>query len=265
MNDFQSRREARRQRRNEVMGFRDGHQRGHVWTGVLLLLVGIAALLRSYMPDFPRWVSSWQMLLIVLGLFVGFRHRFYGVAWFVLILIGGIFLANDYFLKGELRIHIWPVILIVIGIFFIFRSSSASRCGSVKKNPGETGGGNFMDPGKESYSQEDFIDTTSIFGGTKKIILSKDFKGGDIVNVFGGTELNFTQADIKNIAVLELTTIFGGTKLIIPSHWSVRSEAVTIFGGIEDKRQMPPLNDQPEKVIVLKGTVIFGGIDIKSF
>ena len=96
--------------------------------------------------------------------------------------------------------------------------------------------------------------------------MTKDFKGGDVVNVFGGTELNLSQSDINGTAVLELTTIFGGTKLIVPSHWSVKSEAVTIFGGIEDKRQLlPPSLDRPEKILVLKGTVIFGGIDIKSF
>ena len=104
-----------------------------------------------------------------------------------------------------------------------------------------------------------------IFGGTKKNVLSKDFKGGDVVNVFGGTELNLTQADIKGTAVLELTTIFGGTKLIVPSNWSIKSEAVTIFGGIEDKRQLPATQEAPEKLLLLRGTVLFGGIDIKSF
>ena len=119
--------------------------------------------------------------------------------------------------------------------------------------------------GTDTYSSDDYVDTTSIFGGCKKNILTKDFKGGDVVNVFGGTELNLSQSDINGTAVLELTTIFGGTKLIVPSHWSVKSEAVTIFGGIEDKRQVSPSLDRPEKILLLKGTVIFGGIDIKSF
>ncbi|MBM3416907.1 MAG: hypothetical protein FJY20_10820 [Bacteroidetes bacterium] len=52
-------------------------------------------------------------------------------------------------------------------------------------------------------------------------MLSKDFKGGDIVNIFGGTEFNLSQADIKGRVTLEVTTIFGGTKLIVPSHWEV--------------------------------------------
>jgi hypothetical protein len=39
---------------------------------------------------------------------------------------------------------------------------------------------------------------------------------------------------------------------------------VAIFGGIEDKRP-PQLNAIPDKVLIIEGTSIFGGIDIKSF
>lgn len=85
------------------------------------------------------------------------------------------------------------------------------------------------------------------------------FKGGDIVNIFGGTELNLTQADITGKVTIEITTIFGGTKLIVPANWEVKSEAVTIFGGLEDKRSASVMNSNGDKVLVLKGTVIFGG------
>ena len=118
----------------------------------------------------------------------------------------------------------------------------------------------------ETYdSKEDYVDSTSIFGGAKKNIISKNFKGGDLVNIFGGTELDLTRADFTGTAELELTTIFGGTKLIVPSNWTIRSEAVTIFGGLEDKRNSQTISDSAEKVLVLRGTVLFGGIEIKSF
>jgi len=67
------------------------------------------------------------------------------------------------------------------------------------------------------------------------------------------------------MAAIELTTIFGGTKLLVPSNWAVKSEAVTIFGGIEDKRRMQTITETTEKTLLIRGTVIFGGIDIKSF
>src|SRR4030095_16768230 len=115
------------------------------------------------------------------------------------------------------------------------------------------------------YTKDDFVDSTSIFGGAKKIVISKNFKGGDLVNIFGGTELDLSQADFTGVAVIQLETIFGGTKMLVPSNWSVKSEAVTIFGGIDDKRRMQTITDSPEKILVIKGTVIFGGIEIKSF
>ena len=265
MSNFENRWEERKKAWENRVERRAGS--GHIWTGMLLLLIGSVALLRSYVADFPRWVFSWQMLLIVLGLFIGGRHRFHGAAWFVLLLVGLTFLINDYFIETDIRQHIWPLILIAVGAFFIFRSrqSPGHNTWTGKKNQALPDDGS-TPVGSNTYSQDDYVDTTSIFGGCKKNILTKDFKGGDVVNVFGGTELNLSQSDINGTAVLELTTIFGGTKLIVPSHWSVKSEAVTIFGGIEDKRQLlPPSLDRPEKILVLKGTVIFGGIDIKSF
>ena len=118
---------------------------------------------------------------------------------------------------------------------------------------------------EETWNDEDFVDSTAIFGGAKKNIISKNFKGGDLVNIFGGTDLDLTQADFTGTAVIELTTIFGGTKLIIPTNWAIQSDAVIIFGGLEDKRKMPSVAENPDKTLVLKGTVIFGGIDIKSY
>lgn len=241
----------------------------HIWTGVFILLIGVAALVKASLSDFPDWLFSWQMLLIVLGIFIGLRHRFKGVAWFILIIIGSVFLVNEIYPELSFRRYMVPLALIAFGLFFILRPRGRFRSHwQETKGKGEytvTGGFNLDSCEENQFTEDDFVDATSIFGGTKKNILSKNFKGGDIVNVFGGTELNLSQADIKGTAVLELTTIFGGTKLIVPSNWAVKPEAVTIFGGIEDKRQVPPLADAPEKILVLKGTVIFGGIDIKSF
>lgn len=266
MRDFDKWSEERQRRWQQRWERRaDVHNpRNHVWTGLFLLLIGAAALAKSYLTNFPDWVFSWQMLLIVLGLFIGISHRFRGGAWFGMLLVGGLFLINDYFTNGELRKHIWPLILIILGIVIIFRPRR--RCFE-KKNIAPDQEKEAFTSTDDSYrtSEEDYVDSTSFFGGTKKNILTKDFKGGDIVNVFGGTELNLSQADMKGRAVLEVTNIFGGAKLIIPANWAVKSEAVTIFGGIEDKRPVLVSTEAPEKILILKGTVIFGGIDIKSF
>ncbi|HEX6891115.1 MAG TPA: hypothetical protein VF141_10480, partial [Chryseolinea sp.] len=83
---------------------------------------------------------------------------------------------------------------------------------------------------------------------------------------FGGVEINLTQADITGRVPIEIVQIFGGTKLIVPSHWKIDTEeVVSVFGGLNDKRQVQNTVMDPSKVLVLKGTTFFGGIDIKSF
>lgn len=258
-------RDERREERRRRWMDRQNHEFGvihskhsAIWTGLFILLIGVAALLKASIPFFPDWVFSWQMLLVALGLFIGVRHGFRGVAWFILMLIGGIFLLNEFYPEFSLRRYIWPFALIAVGMFIIMRPRNRWRSKSISADASTEAG--------TGFSKEDFVESTSIFGGAKKIIISKNFKGGDLVNIFGGTELDLSQADFTGTAVIELTTIFGGTKLLVPSNWSISSEgAVTIFGGIEDKRRMHATTESAGKTLVIRGTVIFGGIDIKSF
>jgi len=260
----QQRREERRQRwangAQGQFGIISGRN-NNVLTGAFILLIGIVALMKAVMVDFPDWVFSWQMMLIAFGVFIGIRHNFRGGAWLVLLLVGGIFLLRDIFPDFSFKL-IWPTVLIVIGAFIIMRPRRRWKWDGTKRTEGTSD--SFFSEDTD-YSKDDFVDSTSIFGGAKKIIISKNFKGGDLVNIFGGTELDLSQADFTGVAVIELTTIFGGTKLLVPSNWSIKSEAVTIFGGIEDKRRMQTMTEAPDKSLVIRGTVIFGGIDIKSF
>ncbi len=115
-----------------------------------------------------------------------------------------------------------------------------------------------------TYSSEDFIDTTSVFGGVHKKVVSKNFKGGDITTFLGGTEIDLSQADFTGMARLDVTQVMGGTKIIVPAHWEVRSEVTAIFAGFEDKRQQPAIVN-PERVLIIEGTSIFGGIELKNF
>ena len=95
-------------------------------------------------------------------------------------------------------------------------------------------------------------------------MLSKNFKGGDVVAFMGGTEINLTQADFNGRVMIDTFNMFGGTKLIIPADWEVQSDIVAIFGGVDDKRP-PATNAVPNKVLHLDGTCIFGGLEIKSY
>jgi predicted membrane protein len=244
---------------------------GHMWSGVFLLLIGVAALVKVSIPDLPHWIFSWKTFLIALGIFIGIKHRFKGMAWAVLIILGTYFIFRDRFPEIGLRQYFWPSALIALGLYLILKPRNQNNWGDCsfeprkkKDNRSDIEDATVV---SETYteSREDVVDITAIFGGAKRNIISKNFRGGELVSVFGGVELDLSRADINGEATLDVTNILGGTKLILPSDWALRSEAVTIFGGMEDKRNLQGVRDNPDKVLVLKGTVILGGIEIKSF
>ncbi|MFI5134957.1 MAG: hypothetical protein ACHQD9_03790, partial [Chitinophagales bacterium] len=225
--------------------------------GLFILLFGAAWLLRQMSFPVPYWLFTWPMILIGIGLLIGIKHGFRNSGWFVLILLGCVFLIGDAFPDIMWHQYLWPIALIVLGAFLIIRPRRR------KWNEWQQG----AQPGdstKEKFSGEDMLNYNTAFGGLKKNILSKDFKGGYVSNVFGGTELNFMQADIQGTVMLEVSQVFGGTKLIVPAHWEIRSDMSAIFGGIDDKR-VPSPNVDHSKVLVLKGSTTFGGIEIVSY
>ncbi len=235
---------------------------GRAGAGMIILIVGAALLARSFDVQLPHFLFTWPMLLIVIGLFIGVRHRFKNWAWLFPFGIGVVFLLDhELYFRFDVREFLWPAILIIIGLVMIFRP---------KKNKSDEDWSSFnfskkaADREMGKLSDEDYIETVSVFGSTRKNILSKDFKGGEVVSFFGGTELNLHQADITGPIQLEVTQVFGGTKLIVPANWRIQSELVSVFGGVDDKRMVQPNVDQ-SKVLVLRGTNVFGGLEIKSY
>jgi predicted membrane protein len=111
----------------------------------------------------------------------------------------------------------------------------------------------------------EYISVNAVFGGVKKNIQSKNFKGGDVTSFMGGAEINFMQADIQHPIELEVNNVFGGTKLIIPSNWDVRNEISAVFGGVEDKRNFNNSASGTDKRILLKGACVFGGVEVTNY
>jgi hypothetical protein len=117
---------------------------------------------------------------------------------------------------------------------------------------------------RDHYSSDDFLDATNIFGGTHRKVVTKNFKGGEVTTFMGGTEINLSQADINGTVVLDVTQVMGGTKIIVPAHWEIRPQITAFFAGFEDKRQQPVAVNS-DKVLILKGASVFGGIELRNF
>jgi hypothetical protein len=119
----------------------------------------------------------------------------------------------------------------------------------------------------DTEAKDGVLNDSAIFNGEKKIVTSQNFKGGKIVAIFGGAEIDLTQAKLapgKNY--LELTCIFGGVTVIVPTDWNIHNEISAVLGGIEDKRRtFVRLPENDDKQLIIVGTAMFGGGEIKSY
>jgi len=244
--------------------------------GVILIVIGLFLFLQNMkLYGMPHWVFSWQMLMVVLGLIIGVKHRFRGGAWFILTLLGTAFLIDEMGIwEFDFSRLGWPLVLVIIGVYMVIkRPYRRSRCfrggrqapgftAAYRDSSPENAPGSALQPGPDS---DDFLNVSSIFGGTERVILTKNFQGGDVTSIFGGSEVNLSQADFNGTVVIETTAIFGGVELIVPSNWAVKLEVSTIFGGVEDKRPAELMAPDAGKTLVIKGSCIFGGVEIKSY
>lgn len=230
-----------------------------LWVGAIILVIGSILLLdRADLLYFPHWLFSWKTLLIAIGLILGINRKFEGIGWLVLILIGSFFLIDD--IPGfpyDVDRYAFPVGIIIVGAYIVGRAIWGPTREARKSLTGD--GLVNLDEGGEDY-----FDITTIFGGTKKKVFSKKFRGGETTCIFGGTDLDLTQADIEGTVVIDVVQLFGGVKLVVPSNWEIKSDITAVLGGFDDKRATPQALNSGKKLIVT-GFVMFGGVEIKSY
>lgn len=262
---------------------------GKVLIGLVLLALGGILLLRQFtFFDIPDWLWGWPTLLIIWGLYSGAKHNFRNSTWIIFLFIGIAFMLDDAIPHLHMSDFIWPAAIIMVGVWIIMRRNHTWDKGRWERKwdkeswemkwrqkwdarfpPQQPQPGPPADAGdattQPNIGADDFLDATSIFGGVKKTILSKNFRGGDITNIFGGAEIDLTMADIDGRVVLDITQLFGGTKIIVPSHWQVVSNLSAVFAGVDDKRLRKTGAGDNNKILVLEGISIFAGVDIRSF
>ena len=166
------------------------------------------------------------------------------VVGIILILIGisaltGISLFN----------FIFAIVLIVIGIRLITRRSWHDSW-------------HWHHHGDTMESGDDLVDEVAVFSPLNKSYTAEHFKGGKIVMVFSGGEIDLTGAKTDATAIdLEVSSVFSGIEITVPKDWKVRS-AVNIFAGNVDIHQASG-GDGPV-TLTLRGDAVFGSIEVRK-
>lgn len=115
--------------------------------------------------------------------------------------------------------------------------------------------------GGQTTTGEEFFNDVAIFSSVNKAIKTENFKGGKVVVIFAGGQIDLSQARAtESVVEIEAVAIFGGLKLIVPKDWRVNSKGVAILGGFDNKTG----SEATGPTLNLKGVAIFGGVEIVS-
>lgn len=281
--------------KEEAPKTRESPVSSRIWLGLFILVIGIALLGQKLGLPLPEWLFTWPALLIVIGVGIGIKDRFQNPGSWIMVLIGSVFLADRNVNGMDFHRFLWPAILIIIGLTFILRpkrnrNSGRFNFGNRSYPYPKRGGHGFAagdptsgDDGERPEAEDtnagsvsgaefdwrddhgEILDINSVFGGIKRFVVSKNFQGGAITTFMGGAEINLVQADISHTILIDISNLFGGTKLIVPANWTVKNEVSAVFGGVEDKRNLAALVPDKDKILLLKGICVFGGIELRSY
>lgn len=245
--------DLRNKRDGKDQDIRRGSASNRAIIGVVLVLAGFFLVIRNtgIFPDFiDNVIFSWPMLLVVIGVVMtlGASEKTAGI---IVMAVGAFFMIPLLFRETfHMYNMFWPSIFIIVGIIFIVSRQKGFHSVTTKGVVGD-----------------DYVDYVNVFSGGERQIISQNFKGGKITAIFGGIELDLTKAGLApGVSELELACIFGGATLIVPDDWYITIEVTPILGGFSDSRKLLPGRAiDPSKHLVIKGAVIFGGGEIKSY
>lgn len=225
---------------------------GRVFVALGFILFGALFLLREcgMKFSFQPW-DLWPLVLVFIGVgvLIQSRHVMGAVDGGFLILLGLVFLeSNIHFLFPDRRFHwdlLLPLGLIYIGVKILFQSP-------------------WSHPHRVVSDDKDSIQVSAVFGGGEYAYDSKTVRGGSVNAVFGGCELDFRRAEMEGEEiVLNCYATFGGIELKVPDHWQVVVKATPMLGGVENKT-VHRVNGNPTKILIIQGSAIFGGIEIRN-
>lgn len=220
---------------------------GRLITGLALVAAGALFLLDQVgTVDAGSVLSNWWPLIII---FIGFVQLMASpraiLVPAVIMLVGALLLGSTLDLYSvNVWDLIWPSLVIVIGLAVMF--GRGTRLGL-----------------KERIDTKERAHAFSVFSGSDIVSHSEHLTGADVTTIFGGATLDLRGAKLApDGAVIDVTSAFGGADILVPHGWNVVTNGLPIFGAFDNKTANDEVpQDAPQ--LLVRGTVVFGGISIK--
>jgi predicted membrane protein len=224
--------------------------------GSVIVVIGLLLLLDNMgivqVHDLWRF---WPVILIVVGASKVLDSRTpVGWVWGGIVALAGamLLLDNLHILVIDLGDFIWPLAVIGFGVMLLLKALDRrkyldGRPAATPSNPGLAG-------------------AFAVFSSVKRRIDDQDFKGGDVVAVFGEVKIDLRKAAIASgEAVIDVNAMFAGVDIRIPETWVVVLKGAGVFGAFEDKT-IPPRTEPGVKPpqLVITGTAVFGATKVDN-
>jgi len=236
--------------------------------GLLFLAAGAMLFL---LPEYKCVILSWPMLLAAIG-FVFLFSRDKWFAGVILMLVGGFFLLPKLPVPVDRLEFItqngWAIGLVIIGVLVMYRAIFGKRflyrhCCVVTTDKKWEHGYRSRSCGT-SETESGYIDRNCVFSGGKEKMNFKNFKGGEVNSVFGGIELDLSDAQLaEGTHRLELNSIFGGIVIFVPIDWNIEIQQTQVFGNFVDNRPKAGFAVDEKRTLIIEANSVFGGGEIK--
>lgn len=236
----------------------------------LFILAGVLLSARNMGFITDEWFKllvAWHSLFIIIGVYTMIRQRYFFGS--VLLLTGVYLLGGELMLfPGNTQAMIWPLVLVLTGFFILNthrkRNWEKRRMRFYRKMTQRMSHEPMGGREEQRYQSEDgFLYSNNVFGTVRHVVLDELFKGANIRASFGGSIIDLRHTHIApGETYIDLDCNWGGVELYVPGDWKVRIECNCFCGGCEDKRWSR--TKQESCILVIRGSVSFGGIEIKE-
>ena len=206
------------------------------------------------------------------------------------VMLAGLVLALDSlgFVEGGQIFRFWPLILVAVGVVkwmspvhqkmsaliwvvagvaFLLVSLGRMSFGGVWALLLFFVGANIawkaLRPAALPQDAASVIDLMQFMGGTKTVVTTQDFKGGQATAVMGGCEIDLRHASMPEgrAAVIDTFAFWGGIEIRVPDDWEVVSQGSAALGGfVNNARSLPG----SKRRLVVTGLAVMGGVEVKN-
>jgi len=240
---------------------------GHNTLAFVLIFFGLVILVdRTGIVSNLEWFSFrnlWPIIFVIIGVNTlsktknSIVHFFMGLGF---LLTGGALLLRNFGLIPDFSFNwsiLWPVLIIFLGLKMLFDNKHSRNTERAEEMT--------MSESESENTDNDYIDLNALLGSSDFHFSSKNLKRGNITAVLGGCKVVLTDADFKTDSLtINVLAFWGGIEIYIPKNWKLNVKAVPIMGGIEHKIISDENGVKKDKTLIITGTVIMAGVEIKS-